>query len=492
MNKLLSYLWLLLALATLSSLQAETPVAKEKPAEGPRTVKLTLTAAAEPRPALRYQLLPAMESRQPGNAAPYYYRAIMQLISLRNGNEYKEFEKNWEQWKNPTQPLPLEQVRTNLNAFRTLFAEIQVATHREMCDWDWRTQDLRGIAVFEFRLSEMQEARSIARLLAIKARCEIQEGKEHEALETLQMGYQLARDTASQPFLINGLVGIAIAATLNEPLLELMDRPASPNLYWAIAALPRPLVDLRPSLVNEMSFYERVFPQLKSPEEARHSAEEWERLLKQQFDALLHMNAGAGEAGFNPESREKLLLGLPAAVINAKKELLAQGFATERVEAMSPAQALSIQSSQALRYTADEFLKFHLLDSYDQAERVAEVEQRLEKEGYLAGPLQGKEPFGIGKLLFPALSKASASGSKLKRNLAALQTIEALRMHAAQHAGKLPATLDEIKIIPVPLNPATGKPFPYMLVGTQAILEVPPVSQPADATIYEIEIEAGK
>ena len=41
----------------------------------------------------------------------------------------------------------------------------------------------------------------------------------------------------------------------------------------------------------------------------------------------------------------------------------------------------------------------------------------------------------------------------------------------AAHDGRLPATLDEIKEVPIPLNPMTGKPFPYHLEGKTAVLD---------------------
>ena len=45
-------------------------------------------------------------------------------------------------------------------------------------------------------------------------------------------------------------------------------------------------------------------------------------------------------------------------------------------------------------------------------------------------------------------------------------------MHAAQ-TGRLPKSLDEIKVVPVPENPATGKVFEYRLDDDTAILELP-------------------
>jgi hypothetical protein len=58
------------------------------------------------------------------------------------------------------------------------------------------------------------------------------------------------------------------------------------------------------------------------------------------------------------------------------------------------------------------------------------------------------------------------------RQFAALQAVEAVRMHAAT-TGKLPATLAEITVVPVPPNPITRQPFPYELLDSEAVLEIP-------------------
>jgi hypothetical protein len=61
---------------------------------------------------------------------------------------------------------------------------------------------------------------------------------------------------------------------------------------------------------------------------------------------------------------------------------------------------------------------------------------------------------------------------RLDWQLNALQAIEAIRMHAAE-TGKLPQSLQEITIVPVPKNPATEQDYQYRLDGDTAILELP-------------------
>ena len=79
---------------------------------------------------------------------------------------------------------------------------------------------------------------------------------------------------------------------------------------------------------------------------------------------------------------------------------------------------------------------------------------------------------------------------RLDGSVAALECIEALRHYAATHDKKLPAKLSDISNVPLPNNPATGKPFTYRLEGTKAVLEVSPPKggAPRDGMRYEITI----
>jgi len=48
---------------------------------------------------------------------------------------------------------------------------------------------------------------------------------------------------------------------------------------------------------------------------------------------------------------------------------------------------------------------------------------------------------------------------RLDQRVAALRVVEAIRLHAASHDGKLPEELNQVTEVPVPDDPATGKPF---------------------------------
>jgi hypothetical protein len=64
-----------------------------------------------------------------------------------------------------------------------------------------------------------------------------------------------------------------------------------------------------------------------------------------------------------------------------------------------------------------------------------------------------------------------ADCARLDRRVAALRCVEAIRLYAAAHGGRLPPTLAAVKEVPVPEDPLTGKPFAYRLENDTATLE---------------------
>ena len=70
-------------------------------------------------------------------------------------------------------------------------------------------------------------------------------------------------------------------------------------------------------------------------------------------------------------------------------------------------------------------------------------------------------------------AKVSWASWRIERRIAALRTIEAIRLHAAANDGRLPATLADIHVVPVPDNPTTGKPFVYSVQGDHFTLSGP-------------------
>jgi len=470
----------------------EPPDAAPNPNE-PKVIELLVPPAAEPRPALKYSLLPMPAERTPGNAAQMYYRAIVlqKQLSQEYWQEYSDKQGAWLAASVDDAQAKAE-IGKWLASQRNVLAQTKAGAFREYCDWDFRLPDLRGPEMISFLLPEIQECRTLARTLQLQARYELMDGRPDDAFQTIRVGYQLARDTAQQPYLICTLVGAGVANLMNDELLVLM-RGSSVNYYWAVAALPEPLVDLRPAMQLEMNMPLQMFPFLQDPETAQRSPDEWRRAM---IDCLRGMANIDGVSGHMEDWQAELIgAGLVAKLYPlAKEQLIAEGFDRDRVEAMPVGQVVAIQTSRSVKYSFHEVFKLSHLPYHEAAARMPGTLKRLEDEGHIRGRFSGREGLPLTSLLLPAVSNVMQVEVRMARNLATLQTIEALRMHAAASGGKLPKSLAEVTIVPPPPNPASGQPFPYSVDATGAgTLDVPPIgslTQQQDGKRFVIRLKA--
>lgn len=469
----------LLLISAVSRLRADDPPPPDP--NQPQRVDLTITAAAEPRPALKYSLWIGTRERVSGNAAPFYYRALMARRHIPD-THWKQFNDNDKAWsEGPLDEKTCSLIKEWLKPHGTSLRELEAAVYREYCDWDLRLQDLKGMDVIQFLLPEMQDSRDLARVLRLKARVEIAERRYGDAIETLRWGYRLAHDCAEQPLLISNLVGMAISAIMTEELIELIEAPGSPNMYWAIATLPQPLIDVRRALEFERGFPAQIFPFLKDAETVERSPQEWQRVLEESVNEISKLSNDLQMANSGtPNWLQKAGLTLMLAKVypQAKKELIAEGMDEQRVEAMSVAQVVAIQTARKTREAYDDVFKVTLLPYPESIKMATQVDETLKKR-MSSSVFFGTQGLPIAQMLMPATLQVKRAEIRGPRQFAVLQAIEAVRMHAAT-TGKLPKMLSEITVLPVPPNPITREPFPYQLNGNEAVLEMPtlPDEQP--------------
>ena len=96
--------------------------------------------------------------------------------------------------------------------------------------------------------------------------------------------------------------------------------------------------------------------------------------------------------------------------------------------------------------------------------------------------------------LFPRLvanvDTGRRSEARLDTEIAALRVIEAIRLHAKVE-GSLPASLDAIKIVPVPNSPVSGKPFAYALKdGTAELTAIDSAYVRGKTVIYRLSLRS--
>jgi hypothetical protein len=443
-------------------------VVVEESDDGLTVFKMTVTPAAEPTPALTHRLTLRELDAKNGNAVPYYYRAILNIerIAKEQRDAYGEEFDQWCSLETPLEKLPLEKVRAAAAQFDAPMEALREAAVRRDCDWDWQLDSIRGPALFSFLLPEMQQSRELSRALMLRVRLAIAEKRYDDAIDLLRINYKLAGDVAAEPLLINALVGAAEAGLGHRELVELIAAPGSPNLYWAIAELPQPFIDMRRATRFEMSSTFRVFPVMSNAESAEHSPQEWARLFAESLRDLAPLSSGPPL--WDATTARMGVAGL--ALISygpAKQRLIDGGFDAQRVEQMPVGQVIAVDAGREFRQLADDMERWWYVPYPVARAHAQDVDKALSGDKFVVG-------FGriLAQMLLPALASARDAQMRLEWQTGGLQTVEAIRMHAAA-AGELPASLEEIKVVPVPENPVTGTPYQYRREGDAAIVELP-------------------
>jgi hypothetical protein len=340
-----------------------------------------------------------------------------------------------------------------------MLKEIDRGARRTYCDWELN-QRVReeGIGL---NLPDVQAFREMATLLKLRARQELLDGQYDKAARTLQTGLALARHAADGPTLIHSLVGVACSQIMLSVVDDWVERPGAPNLYWALTYLPRPLISIRNGLEGERLFVDWLFPGyrdlLDDPSAPPSSARVQTTLEK--YAGLLDLQGTSRTWG-------PLLVALKT-YPKAKRFLRQSGRTAQQVEAMPALQAVFLYEIHKYDVAYDDLRKWTGLPYAEAAPHV----RRAIKQVQDRTNLQVDAP--ITAVLLPAIEKVLAAQTRVDRKVAALRCVEALRLHAKSHNGKLPAKLDDVTVVPIPLDPMTGKPFEYRLEGNKATLTGP-------------------
>jgi len=480
----------------------EPPAAQAQPPPDPQPTVIALRPAAEPVPALKYRLVPEQITLVPGNAAVYYYRSVIIMTETYSSLRAKEKARPGafpdsvdrlatDTWLScPIGEIPRDQARKYLELLQNPLKEVELGALRSTCDWEF-DQRKEGISL---QLPEIQEMRQLARLIQLKARLAILDGKTDEAIHWIETGLVMGRHVSQGPLAIQALVGVSIDMVMTRCLENLIQAQSGPSLYWALADRPRPFIDMRRSLEGERYLLEKELPELSDLDRgawgldrARQFADTLQRKLYS-FSSGAPLPGGDAAAPMDlAELSRRVGIAAMAAKIypEAKRALIARGRPEAQVEAMPIIQVAALDSLEHYQRIRDDMYKWMNVpywQSYNRVDRAI----RAPMKDKLANPL-----LSLFLSLMPALNSVRLAGTRLDRQLDALQCIEAIRRYAHAHEGKLPTSLEAIADAPVPLDPATGKPFLYQVNGDSATLSAPMppgFNYPPYAIRYELKL----
>lgn len=433
-------------------------------------IEMTVSAAAQPDPAFTYRLTYLPEETKAGNAATIYMHSLgesfLRGIWRRIEKEHGDDVHSWSGYGTPRDQIPLDKLKQASMQFDSYIRDhINRATRRRDCDWGLGLEDLTGPMAIGLPLNGLQETRSISRAIALQTKLAILESRFDDAVDLMRMNYRLGENVGRVELLVGGLIAMAEVNMSNGTMVDFIAAPDSPNMYWALTELPRPIVDLRGALRMECGLALRIFPEMATAETKNHSVDEWSRIVQA-------MPSAAMELQQIKKTREMDFIPTAIGIMSytpAKQRLVDSGMDAAKVEEMAVGQVLLIDANREYRRIANVVEQEAYLPFPGSVKRGRDIEEFLKGNERNAFDSFGKV---IAGMLLPAIQQVRNSQLRTQRDVDALRVIEALRMHAAA-TGKFPAKLSDVTVVEVPGNPATGKPFEYRLDGATAVLELP-------------------
>jgi hypothetical protein len=218
------------------------------PAEASRSsggpVELTLHPAKAPEPLHKYRLVLSPDELTDADAAPLYEKAIQSLP------QDSQAHQKMTQWRTiPADQWPRQDVLSTLKKFEPALQLVEQAAKCRQCNWPAVAP---GPATDE-HMKELSKYRQLAFALEVRARLQIADSQYDQAVGTLRTGLAMGRHLGEGPTLVQGMVGISVAALSLRKVEEMIQVRDAPNLYWALQDVPKPPVDLTKTMELEMA-----------------------------------------------------------------------------------------------------------------------------------------------------------------------------------------------------------------------------------------------
>lgn len=470
--------------------------AQETSAEAVRTsqvddekiIKLTIHPKDEAKPSLKIQLVPDAASQLEGNAALFYLKAMGFLEQNPARDKIREmYNQASEQakatgkqsWEFPPHSYidmhPMDYPKEAVREYVDGLLGFQVPSLREARLYNGFSMS-RNLALSDnpigYLLPEMQALRELARVQRVRCRLAIAEDRVDDAIEIIGQQLTMSRHIGMDDFLVSHLVGVAVFGIACEDTLHLIAHSECPNLYWAFAQLPDPLVSPDRCLAFEREFVYLQIPKLKEFDTTPRSQSYWTEFLadfaKRTSD--IDQYSEASDMVIISKARgeqriESIRKSIDENVPKAKEYLLSRGIVTKQtVDSYPKEQLVFLALKDYYDVCRDDLFKLFYLPFDVARNRFASKNEQMKNDrqqyGWFTGLAYG---------MLPSIDAFHTAQTRAKQRIALIQAIEAIRMAGAANGGKLIESLDDAPV-PVPNDPFTGRPFAYQVVGDVATL----------------------
>jgi len=447
-------------------------------------IKLEVAPAKASARPMKYAFQYDMVLQKSGNAATDY-KEVGKIYKAARSTEGNEFENQLDAWLDcDLKDFPVKDVEAFFKKNKEIMPALEKAARRDQCDWGHR-EGLRKQG-FNLTIPEIQDMRGLIRVVALHSRLNLVQGKIEESLQDVRLGLVMARHVAESPILISSLVGIALTQIMLNRVDEIVQQPGAPNLYGALSDLPAPYVSLRQAVEGERLSVVSTLPGLADSVEDLNAGPMTEQQVQDCIKKMEQVEPMFGQVAI----KEYIALNITLKHERAKKALIEAGRPKEKVEAMPHFQVALLHSFLHLDSFYDDLRVMQTLPPWEAYVKGQEFNRRVRQMA--ANGEKDSPAIPLARYVLPAVERVTRAQIRVDRRIAALRIVEAIRLHAAAHDGKLPASLADIKEAKIPVDPLTGKSFEYQVVEKTAVLKgfIPPeeVNRKNELLTYEVTI----
>lgn len=444
-------------LATILLLGLGLPASAQpdrEPKDGKMVYAMALSPTGVRKPLSRDYLLPEYRESIQGNKVQMFLRCFMEQDNFFGRVESDKREK----WN----VLAIDDPELKaLTEYGGRLIERDMYDAARMTSAEWQLWYFLRRDSYNTLLPDVQKFRVLASVLKTRVRGEIANRNFDGALHTLKTMFALAKTMESHPTLIGSLVGVAIATIAIGAVDEFIAQPGAPNLFWAATDLPNPMFDLRTSSGGERTFMSHQYEYLTKPKGPMTDKElepflaDVDEMLKARF-LETGLSKGDGPAP-PPMPRPPIPSERYAAwakdakrVELARTRMIEYGIAPEVVKAMPPLQATVTDDLRRCEVYRDDAFKTMSLPIWQSRPFPA----AMDREDF------PKTDMVLAPGLIAMTEKIKQAQARIDQRIAYVRIIEAIRLYAHDHGGKLPEKLDDINL-PLPIDVFNGKPFEY-------------------------------
>lgn len=426
--------------------------------------RVVISPAAEPDSALRYQFWPPQDQQQPADAMPHFSRAVLMATTtrLRDRDLFFNADRDARWLHSKWKPEYAEEIRDFLSHYDDALTELDRGTNCMQTDYSIVDSAVTIAEMYQMLLPEVQESRSLARLLQLRAKLEMRAGRWDEFTRTMQTMFRLSEMVGQAgDLLISRLVAIAIAGVAVETIQEASAQPGCPNFYWALAALPTGLLDVRSAIDQELQMLPNLTPGLATNPDTPIGAV----AARAKLAAIIHVANELLLLSESPradqaKSLSQLTGGLVVIAVaeQSRAYLRTQTGWGDQADELSDSECVLRAFAIEVDRATSNSLKWNWLPDSIRLENAGQSEDEMRRLRRLANSEINPAAI-ILNLVLPATTAACRAEYRGRQSIALQATIESIRDFAAEHE-RLPESLDELTLPAWP-DPVTQHPFGY-------------------------------